>query len=141
MFNVAGQLYRQFYVFLSAETVTSLQAAPAVRIAPGNLDLISFIFLTCTPEPRSLTASQFESRWMIPSGQNFTFGEPDMPGFERFRVSQGGVPSSGGGTQIATLLFIQRVTYQDAGNYTCEVRAPAQSLWLSATPELQLEGN
>jgi len=34
-------------VFIFAETVTSLQSETAVRVVPGNMDLTSFIFLTC----------------------------------------------------------------------------------------------
>jgi len=47
------------------------------------------------------------------------------------------------GVRNTTLLFMGSITYQDAGNYTCEVRsssAPPQSEWLLAMVELQLEG-
>ena len=132
-----------FYVFLFfAETITSLQPETAVRVVPGDMDLITFIFLNCIPEPSTLTTSEFVSRWTIPSGLAFTNNQPSSPGFERFRVTQGGVATQAG-VRIATLLFIRNITYQDAGNYTCEVRsssAPAQSPWLLATVELQLEG-
>ena len=127
-----------------AETITSLQPEIAVIAVPGPLlnNLFTFIFLTCIPEPTTLTTSDFVSRWTIPSGQTFTFNELNLPNFERFRVSQGNVPA-GEGPRQATLLLIQSLTYQDAGNYTCEVRnssAPPQSEWLLATVELQLEG-
>ena len=60
-------------------------------------------------------------------------------GFERFTVLQG---TDQEGRQL-TLLRMAKLSYQDAGNYTCEVKsssAPAQSPWLSASVELQLEG-
>ena len=127
-----------------AETITSLQPEIAVRVVPGPPpnNLLTFTFLTCISEPSTLTTSDFVSRWTIPSGQTFTFNQRNPPSFERFRVSQGDVPA-GEGRRQATLLFIQNLMYQDAGNYTCEARdssAPAQSPWFLATVELQLEG-
>ena len=126
-----------------AETITSLQPETALTVVPGLPlnNLVAFIFLSCIPEPSTLTIFDFVSRWTIPSGQIFSFNEINPPSFERFRVSQGGVPTVEGPRQ-ATLLFIQNLMYQDAGNYTCEARdssAPA-SPWFLATVELQLEG-
>ena len=71
--------------------------------------------------------------------------EPNPPGFERYRVLQGqGQTSVGQGVnREAMLLFMERLSYQDAGNYTCEVRSSSgseQSPWFSASVELQLEG-
>ena len=65
----------------------------------------------------------------------------NLPGFERFRVSQGAVNTPQGDRQ-STLLLVLNLSYQDAGNYTCEVRSSVstQSPWLSASVELQLEG-
>ena len=66
----------------------------------------------------------------------------NLPGFERFRVSQGAVNIPQGNRQ-STLLIVLNLTYQDAGNYTCEVRsssATTQSPWFSTFVELQLEG-
>jgi len=133
-----------FMCSLFAETITSLQPLTAVTVVPGPLlnNLFTFIFLTCIPEPTTLTTSDFVSHWTIPSGQTFTFSQVNPPSFERFRVTQGNVPT-GEGPRQATLLLIQSLTYQDAGNYTCEARdssAPAQSPWFLATAELQLEG-
>ena len=64
------------------------------------------------------------------------------PGFDRYRILQ--VPTALGQTvwMEATVLFMEMISYQDAGNYTCEVRSssPTQSPWFSASVELQLEG-
>jgi len=111
-----------FLVFIYAETITSLQPETAVTVVPGDIDLITFIFLNCISDPSTLTTSDLVSRWTIPSGQTFTVNQPSPPGFERFRVTQGGVATQAG-VRIATLLFIRNITYQDAGNYTCEVRS------------------
>ena len=133
-----------FQVFIFPETITSLQPETAVRVVPGPPlnNLLTFIFLNCIPEPTTLTTSDFVSRWTLPSGQTFTNNQPLPPGFERFRVSQGRVATEAG-VRNTTLLFWGNITYQDSGNYTCEVRsssAPPQSPWLLATVELQLEG-
>ena len=87
--------------------------------------------------------TDYDSRWTIPSGEIFTYRVPNPPGFERYQVVQGPTDTRQGVQRESTLLFIERLTYQDAGNYTCEVRsssASAQSPWLSASFELQLEG-
>ena len=133
-----------FYVFLFPETITSLQPETAVRVVPGPPlnNLLTFIFLNCIPEPTTLTTSNFVSRWTLPSGQIFTFNQPLPPGFERFRVSQGRLATEEG-VRSTTLLVLRNIMYQDAGNYTCEVRsssAPPQSEWLLAMVELRLEG-
>lgn len=68
---------------------------------------------------------------------------PIPRGFERYRTVQGITDGVQGGRKESAVLFVERLTYQDAGNYTCEVRnssAPEQSPWLSASTELQLEG-
>jgi len=129
-----------FLVFIFAETITSFQPETAVRVVPGPPlnDLLTFIFLNCIPEPSTLTTSDFVSRWTIPSGQTFTNNQLPPPGFERFRVSQG-IVATEAGVRNTTLLFLGNITYQDAGNYTCEVRsssAPPQSEWLLAMVEL-----
>ena len=101
-----------------------------------------FTFFICNPEPNSqLTMTDYVSRWTIPSGQIFTYLEPN-PGFERYRILQGPAGQGQNVQREATLLFMEMISYQDAGNYTCEVRSssPTQSPWFSASVELQLEG-
>ena len=121
------------------ENVSSIQPEVPVRILPEDTRLNTFIFLVCNPEPNSqLTVSNYISRWTIPSGETFTFWVSNPPGFERYRVVQG--PSDG---VQQTILLLENLSYQDAGNYTCEVRSSsgsAQSPWFSASVELQLEG-
>ena len=134
--NIQSFLYPLF-----TEIVSSIRPEIPVRVLPGDTRLNTFTFLTCLPEPSTLNQSDYVSRWTIPSGVTFT-SMTNLPGFERFRVSQGGVTTPQGNRQ-STLLIVLNLTYQDAGNYTCEVRrpsAPAQSPWLSTSVELQLEG-
>ena len=124
-----------------AETVTSIQPEIAVRVLPPDNGLNTFTFLVCNLEPNSqLTQSDYVSRWTVPSGGTFTYLVPNPPGFERFRTFQG--PARQGVQRESTLLFVERLSYKDAGNYTCEVRssASAQSPWFSASVELQLKG-
>ena len=79
---------------------------------------------------------------MIPSGETFTYGVPNPAGFERYRIVQGLAHGSQDVQRQSTLLFMENLSHQDAGNYTCEVRSsfPAQSLWFSTSVELHLEG-
>ena len=99
------------------ENVSSIQPEVPVRILPEDTRLNTFIFLVCNPEPNSqLTVSNYISRWTIPSGETFTFWVSNPPGFERYRVVQG--PSDG---VQQTILLLENPSYQDAGNYTCEV--------------------
>ena len=84
----------------------------------------------------------YVSRWTIPSGETFTSTVPIPRGFERYRIVQGLADTRQGVRRESTLLFMEMLTYQDAGNYTCEVRSSAseQSPWFLASIELQLEG-
>ena len=126
------------------ENVSSIQLEVPVRILPGDTHLNTFTFLMCIPEPNSqLTEVDYISRWTIPSGETYTFGVTNPPGFERYQVVQGPADTRQGVQREATLLFLENLSYQDAGNYTCEVRSSsgsAQSPWFSASVELQLEG-
>ena len=125
------------------ETVTSIQPGVPVRILPKDTHLNTFTFLVCIPEPNSqLTRFDYVSRWTIPSGETFTYLVANPPGFERYRTVQGqGDVGEGVQTEL-TLLFMENLSYEDAGNYTCEVRssASAQSPWFSTSVELQLKG-
>ena len=127
-------------MFFFAENVSSLQPETPVRVLPDDSFLRSFTFLVCNPEPNSqLTRVDYVSRWTIPSGEMFTFMVPNPPGFEQYAIFHGQYKAG----QVSTLLLVLNLSYKDAGNYTCEVRsssAPAQSPWLSASVELQLEG-
>ena len=127
------------------ENVSSIQPEVPVRILPEEPRPNHFTFLVCNPEPNSqLTSSDYVSRWTIPSGETFTYLVANPPGFERYRVVQGPTRDGRQGVQReSTLLFFENLSYQDAGNYTCEVRSSsgsAQSPWFSASVELQLEG-
>ena len=126
-----------------AEIVSSIQSEIPVRILPGDTRLNTFTFLTCLPEPSTLTQYDYVSRWTIPSGETLTYWVTNPPGFERYQVVQGTADTHQGVRREATLLFLENLSYQDAGNYTCEVRSSsgsAQSPWFSASVELQLEG-
>ena len=128
---------------LFTEIVSSIRPEIPVKVLPGDNILTTFTFLECNPEPNSqLTRTDYVSRWTTPSGETFTFMVANPPGFERYRILQG--PAGQGQTvrMEATLLFMEMISYQDAGNYTCEVRSSSstQSPWFSASVELQLEG-
>ena len=123
------------------ENVSSIQPGVPVRILPEEPRPNHFTFLVCNSEPNSqLTMSDYISRWTIPSGETITYMVPNLPGFERYRIVQG----QGGGQvqRESTILLVENLSYQDAGNYTCEARSSAstQSPWFSASVELQLEG-
>ena len=125
--------------------VTSIQPETPVRILPEDTRLNTFTFLMCNPEPNSqLTMMNYVSRWTIPSGETFTYMVPNPPGFERYQIVQGQGQTNvrQGAQRESTLLFMEMLSYRDAGNYTCEVRSSAstQSPWFSASIELQLEG-
>ena len=128
---------------LFAETVSSIQPESPVKVLPSDNLLSVFTFLVCNPEPNSqLTMTDYVSRWTTPSGETFTFMVRNPPGFERYRILQGPAGLDQNLRREATLLFIEMLSYQDAGNYTCEVRSSVstQSPWFSASVELQLEG-
>ena len=128
-------------LFPTEQLIEGVRPQIPVQVLPGNTGLNTFTFFMCYPEPNSqLRRSDYVSRWTIPSGATFTYLVPNAPGFERYRVVQG-QGDVGQGVRELTLLFMENLTYQDSGNYTCEVRSHfAQSPWFSASVELQLGG-
>ena len=127
---------------LFAENVSSIQPEIPVRILPDDSFLHILTFLVCNPEPNSqLTRVDYVSRWTIPSGETFTFNVSNPPAFEQYAIYQGQY-NVGQVRRESTVLLVLNLSYQDAGNYTCEVRSSAstQSPWFSASFELQLEG-
>ena len=121
-----------------------------------NLTTLFTLYPTCFLEPSTLNASDYVSRWITPNGQIITLTNSSFVNvsfvnnsimltvnFEQFRVFQGRVNTDQGERQSTLYFFGRNLTYQDAGTYTCEVRsssAPAQSPWLSASVEVELEG-
>ena len=121
-----------------------------------NLTTLLTLYPTCFLEPSTLNASDYVSRWTTPNGQIITFINSSFVNVsfvnnstmltvnsEQFIVFQGRVNTDQGERQSTLLFFRRNLTYQDAGTYTCEVRsssAPAQSPWISASVEVELEG-
>ena len=121
-----------------------------------NLTTLLTLYPTCFLEPSTLNASDYVSRWITPNGQTITFTNNSYvtvtfvnnsimftTSAEPFKVFQGQVNTDQGDRRSTLLFFGRSLTYQDAGTYTCEVRsssAPAQSPWLSASVEVELEG-
>ena len=59
-------------------------------------------------------------------------------GSSRYVINNGNGPIQNGTHFPITLLVIRSVSYQDAGEYTCEGRTNDGILWASATVQLQI---
>ena len=110
-----------------------------MKVLPGDAgQLNSFTFIICAIEPVNVSV---DTRWVLPSGKIIVSGSQEGG---RFLASQGEVALRNGGTSFSSLLFIQNLSYHDAGVYTCEVRSTSmceQDWPTSATVELQLQGS
>ena len=114
--------------FHLAEVVVADQE---VVTLPG-LFLATFTSLFCEVTPENVTIA---IRWNLPNGNIVTEG---ITG--RFFVDD----EPGGLGRLNVVLFIDQLSYQDAGVYTCEVMDLDPTIpdapWIPATVELQLNG-
>ena len=96
-------------------------------------------FLECGLQPDTLQSVNYTSSWTLPSRETITFGLPNSN--TRFTVQQGPAQFLDVSGQLpATLLAIQRLSYLDAGMYTCSVRNSSEvsSPPVTAVIELRL---
>ena len=91
--------------------------------------------LVCGLSPDTLQANvNYTTRWILPDEQIIISNQGRFV-FSESRVSFNNVLLPG------TILVVTKLSFQDAGNYTCEGRntAPgASTVWASASIELQL---
>ena len=113
--------------------------AGEVKTLPGPLGTVQAVtFIECGLQPATLQSGNYTSSWTLPSREMITFGLPHSD--TRFVVQQGPAQFQDLGFLPATLLIIQRLSYNDAGMYTCSVRNSSElsSPPVTATIELQL---
>ena len=99
-----------------------------------NTSLMPTTVLTCGLTPTSLTRQDYRARWITPVGETVVSSDG------RFILNNGLVPVNG--TQFpGTVFAIPNLSYQDAGQYTCEVQptnTTDPNAWVPATIDLQL---
>ena len=129
---------QKYYVagFLSVtEDITIIPIRSPVVIPSRTNTLMPGIPLACGLNPDTLQADvNYTTRWILPNGQTITSTQGRFV-FSESRVTLNNVPLPG------TILVVTGLSFQDAGNYTCEGRstAPGASpLWASGSFELQL---
>ena len=94
---------------------------------PGTAGLGQFVSIVCIVTPVNATVAV---RWTLPNGTMLNEGSSG-----RFFVDQGAET----GELTVILVITTQLSYQDAGDYTCEVMEPGAE-WIPATVELQLTG-
>ena len=118
-----------------AEDITIIPNRNPVVIPSRTNILMPGIPLICGLSPDTLEPNvNYTTRWILPNGQTITSSQG------RFVLSENRV-SLNNGTLPGTILVVTRLSFQDAGTYTCEGRstAPGASpLWASASFELRL---
>ena len=116
--------------------VTIVPSRNPVVIPSLTHTLTPGIPLVCGLNPDTLEPNvNYTTRWILPDGTTITSSQG------RFVFSESRVSLSSGEVGPGTILVVTSLSYQDAGNYTCEGRstAPGASpLWASASFELQL---
>ena len=111
----------------------SLQPVAATKVLPDDdIGLNHFTILMCMFEPPSEIV---EARWVLPNGDILDENTES----ERFVVD---TDEGRNATRLETMLMINKLSYRDAGVYTCEAKhsTEPESQWLSATIELELKG-
>ena len=113
---------------------TIFPSKPSVTL-PGGSSLMPSAILTCGLTPTSLTVQDYRTRWITPTGETVVSTDG------RYILNNGPVPVNG--IQFpGTVLAIQNLSYQDAGQYTCEGQATnatdPNALWINAATNLQL---
>ena len=109
--------------------------SPVVIPSQTNI-LMAGIPLICGLNPDTLEPNvNYTTRWILPDGQTITSNQG------RFVFSESRVSLNITGLLPGTILVVTRLSYRDAGTYTCEGRSTApgaSTLWASASFELQL---
>ena len=121
--------------FVFTEEVTIFPIIPVVKIPSVSIRLTTRVPLVCGLEPTSLVQDNYTSRWITPRGEIVTSSRG------RFVLTEGTVTVNFTILVTGTMLDVARLSYQDAGVYTCEGRitnSDESSPWISATFELQL---
>ena len=111
---------------LPIESIT-LEPQMEVEERPGTAGLGPFATIVCIVTPVNATVAV---RWTLPNGTMLNEGSSG-----RFFVDQGAET----GELTVILVITTQLSYQDAGDYTCEVMEPGAE-WIPATVELQLTG-
>ena len=115
------------------ENISVFPSQPSVTLPEPSL-LISRTVLACGFTPISLTMQDYRTRWITPAREivvSITGHYIVINGNVRINASQ--FPG--------TVIAIQNLSYQDAGQYTCEGQATNTAdpnVWASATIDLQL---
>ena len=131
---------KKYYVagFLSVPENIMIFPNKSPVVIPSQINiLIPGIPLICVLNPYTLEPNvNYTTRWIVPDGTTITSDQG------RFILSENRLSVSvSTGPLPSTILVVTSLSYQDAGNYTCEGRstAPGASpLWASASFELQL---
>ena len=119
-----------------AEDVMIIPNRNPVAIPSQTNILTPGIPLVCGLNPDTLEPNvNYTTRWIVPGGQIITSTQGRFV-FHEDRVSLNNALLPG------TVLVVTGLSFQDAGNYTCEARSNAfpgaSPLWASASFELQL---
>ena len=129
---------QKYYVagFLSiTEDITIIPNRSPIVIPSLTHKLMPGIPLVCGLNPDTLEPNiNYTTRWILPNGQTITSSQGRFV-FSESRVALNIGPLPG------TVLVVTELSFQDAGNYTCEARSTAPEaspLWVSASFELQL---
>ena len=130
-------------MFLSTENITIFAIRDMVTL-PGKNLLMPSTLLTCALTPMSLSPQNYTSRWTTPGSMVISSTNPPS-GSSRYVISNGNGPIQNRTYFPVTLFGIGSLSYQDAGEYTCEGRTNDGTLWVSATVQLwmnsKLEGD
>lgn len=113
-------------------------SGPVIKIPSESHPLRSLAPLICGIEPTSLMPQlNYTSQWITPAGEIVNFTN------NNFAFIEGEIRVNATKTYPATILWVKRLTYKDAGVYTCQVRSTtasenSRSPWVSVNIELQL---
>ena len=121
--------------FLSTENITIFAIREVITLPENNL--MPSELLTCALTPMSLTPQNYTSRWTTP-GSMVTSSTNPPSGSSRYVIINGYGPIQNGTQLPQTLLGIASLSYQDAGEYTCEAQTNDGTLWASATVQLEM---
>ena len=119
------------------EEITIVPIRETVTLPDQNMLMFSEI-LTCALSPLSLSPSNYTSRWTTPGPMSTTLTSIEQVSMDdSYIVNNGRITLQNGSNIPITLLVIQRLSYQDAGEYICEGQIDDTSAWVSATVQLR----
>ena len=133
-------------IWYCAEVPLELEPLISMAVLPrdGNAFLTNnslehSAFLICLITPANLAGEEYETRWTVPTGETFDYPLDGPPRYI-YEVSIEEPSAADGQRRSVVVLNMAGISYEDDGEYVCEIRRVGTEEWVAATITLETIG-